>query len=206
MSSSWDPMDCRPPGFSVHGISQARILEWVVISFSRASPWPGDWTLFSCLAGGFFPTESPGRPLVKHRLLFLKTFLDIWFISSSDAICIIQSRLSSRNKYPLISVVLHKENLSFILEDPCDTTELLFSLKLFSDVFHRLLLCNGINYTGFPCSSLEKRCTSKCISLAEGTPVAVSHGRVLGMWSTLQDSFWHVCLLTHRLPFKGSVK
>ena len=30
-----DPMNCSPPGFSVHGISQARILEWVAISFSR---------------------------------------------------------------------------------------------------------------------------------------------------------------------------
>ena len=32
-----DPMDCTLPGFSVHGISQARILEWVAISFSRGS-------------------------------------------------------------------------------------------------------------------------------------------------------------------------
>ena len=32
-----DPMDCSPPGFSVHGISQARILEWVAILFSRGS-------------------------------------------------------------------------------------------------------------------------------------------------------------------------
>ena len=32
-----DPMDCSPPGFSVHGILQARILEWVAIPFSRGS-------------------------------------------------------------------------------------------------------------------------------------------------------------------------
>ena len=37
VSDSWDPMDCSPPGSSVHGISQARILEWVAISFSRGS-------------------------------------------------------------------------------------------------------------------------------------------------------------------------
>ena len=36
-------MDCSQLGFSVHGISQARILEWVAISFSRVSSWPGDW-------------------------------------------------------------------------------------------------------------------------------------------------------------------
>ena len=36
-----DPLDCSPPGFSVHGISQARLLEWVAISFSRRSSQPG---------------------------------------------------------------------------------------------------------------------------------------------------------------------
>ena len=35
-----DPVDCSPPGSSVHEISQARILEWVAISFSRGSSWP----------------------------------------------------------------------------------------------------------------------------------------------------------------------
>ena len=35
-----DPLDCSLPGFSVHGIFQARILEWVAISFSRGSSWP----------------------------------------------------------------------------------------------------------------------------------------------------------------------
>ena len=39
-----DTMDCSPPGFSVHGILQARILEWVAISFSRRSSWPRDQT------------------------------------------------------------------------------------------------------------------------------------------------------------------
>ena len=37
-------MDCSPPGFSIHGISQARILEWVAISFSRGSSQPRDRT------------------------------------------------------------------------------------------------------------------------------------------------------------------
>ena len=36
-----DPVDCSPPGFSVHGIPQARILDWVSISFSRGLPDPG---------------------------------------------------------------------------------------------------------------------------------------------------------------------
>ena len=49
-----DPMDCSPPGSSVHGILQARILEWVVISFSRGSSQPRDQTWVSYTAGRFF--------------------------------------------------------------------------------------------------------------------------------------------------------
>ena len=49
-----DPMDCRLPDTSVHGISQARILEWVAIPFCRGSSWPRDWTQVSCITGRFF--------------------------------------------------------------------------------------------------------------------------------------------------------
>ena len=49
-----DPMDCSPPGSSVHGISQARILEWVAISFSRGFSRPRDWTRVSGIAGRCF--------------------------------------------------------------------------------------------------------------------------------------------------------
>ena len=57
VSDSCDPMDCNPPGSSVHDISQARILEWVAISFSRGSSQPRDLTCISCIAGRFFTTE-----------------------------------------------------------------------------------------------------------------------------------------------------
>ena len=50
----WDPMDCSPPGSSLHRILQARILEWVAIPFSRGSSPPRDQNLFSRIAGGFF--------------------------------------------------------------------------------------------------------------------------------------------------------
>ena len=42
-----DPMDCSLPGSSVHGIFQARVLEWVAISFSSGSSWPRDGTQVS---------------------------------------------------------------------------------------------------------------------------------------------------------------
>ena len=54
MSNSCDPMVCSPPGSSVHGILQARILEWVAIPFSRGSSWPRGQTQVSCIAERFF--------------------------------------------------------------------------------------------------------------------------------------------------------
>jgi len=49
----WDPMDCLPPGSSVHEILQARILEWVAIPFSRGSYQPRSQSQVSCISGRF---------------------------------------------------------------------------------------------------------------------------------------------------------
>ena len=61
-----DPMNCSPLSSSVHWISQARILEWVAVSFSRGSSWPRDWTSVSCIAGRFFTAEWPGKHPLAH--------------------------------------------------------------------------------------------------------------------------------------------
>ena len=57
-----NPMDCSLPGSSVHGILQARILEYISISFSRGSSGPKDQTRVSCIGRGFFTIEPPGKP------------------------------------------------------------------------------------------------------------------------------------------------
>ena len=57
-----DPMDCRPPGFSGHGILQARILEWVAISFSRDLLDPGIEPESSASQADALPSEPPGKP------------------------------------------------------------------------------------------------------------------------------------------------
>ena len=57
----WDPMDYSPPGSSVHGILQARILEWVTIPFSRGSSWPRDRTRVSCIQNRFFTIWVTGK-------------------------------------------------------------------------------------------------------------------------------------------------
>ena len=56
LSRVWlcDPMDCSLPSSSVHGIFQARVLQWVAISFSRGSSWPRYQTQVSYIAGRHF--------------------------------------------------------------------------------------------------------------------------------------------------------
>ena len=56
-----DPMDCSSPGFSIHGIFQARVLEWVAISFPRGSSQPRDQTRVSRIAG-FYRLSHQGIP------------------------------------------------------------------------------------------------------------------------------------------------
>ena len=70
-----DPMDGSLPGSSVHGILQARILEWVAISFSRGFYRPRNWIQVSCIAGKHFTTWTT-RESLKRKSYTLKT---IWW-------------------------------------------------------------------------------------------------------------------------------
>ena len=63
-----DPVDRGPPGSAVHGILQARILEWVAISYSRGSSRPKDQTWVSCFAGRFFTHGATREALVKYYI------------------------------------------------------------------------------------------------------------------------------------------
>ena len=57
-----DAMGCSPPGSSVRGISQARTLEWAALPPPGGRPDPGSEPRSPALAGGFFTTETPGKP------------------------------------------------------------------------------------------------------------------------------------------------
>ena len=65
MSDSLRPyaVDCIPPGSSVHGILQARTLEWVAISFSNAWKWKVKVKSLSCVMGLFLSLVPPGKPI-----------------------------------------------------------------------------------------------------------------------------------------------
>ena len=70
----WEPMDCSLPGSSVHGISQAKILEWVAIACSRVSSWPKDRThvsSVSCTVKWFFTTSTPWEASIDVYYVFL---------------------------------------------------------------------------------------------------------------------------------------
>ena len=57
-----DSMNCSPPGSTVHGVFQARILEWVAISFSRGSPQPRIEPASSAWQADSLPLNHPGSP------------------------------------------------------------------------------------------------------------------------------------------------
>ena len=77
-------MDCSPPGSSVHEIFQARILEWVAISFSRASSRPRDRTHVSCTAADSLLTELQRKPHSPVRF-YLPIYLSVQFSSVAQS-------------------------------------------------------------------------------------------------------------------------
>ena len=91
-------MDCNLPGFSVHGILQARILEWVAILFFRVSSWPGDRTWVSCFAGIFFTIWATRRPEILIGII-----LNL-YIHSGNVIIL-----------AILSVLIHKYRMLFHL-------------------------------------------------------------------------------------------
>ena len=66
-------MDCSPPGSSVYGISQARILQWVVISFSKGSSWLRDWTWVSWVSPASQADSCTTEPLEMNKLQINKS-------------------------------------------------------------------------------------------------------------------------------------
>ena len=72
-----NPMDGSPPGSSVHGIFQARILEWVAIPFSRGSSQARDQTHVSCAAGRFFTIWATREALKKGQHCIITKLLKL---------------------------------------------------------------------------------------------------------------------------------
>ena len=79
MSDSCDPMDCSLPGFSAPRILQARILEWVTISFSKPSSQPRNRTWVSCITGRFLTNWAIRKTLIFWCWSWSSNSLATWY-------------------------------------------------------------------------------------------------------------------------------
>ena len=129
-----DPMDCCPPGSSVQGIFQERILEWFAISFSRGSSQTRDWTRVSCTAGRA-PREVQNYHLIEKPVITFKNpdayqnYFEIFWKIHMSMFCffLLSSRFVSNEQSYLKSARLYNY------------------LLLLSDLFHF-----SISYSVFP--------------------------------------------------------
>ena len=97
-------MDCSLPGSSVHGILQARILEWAAMPSSKGSSGSRDQTCISCIAGRVLTTESPGKPLCKDQFSSVRLLSCVrLFATPWTAAC--QASRSSTNSQSLLRLV-----------------------------------------------------------------------------------------------------
>ena len=91
-------MDCSLPGSSVHGISQARVLEWVAMLSSRGSSWLRDQTSVSCIAGGFLTAEPRGKTNLtcswRHKLCKWSCIITILIIHNLRKSLLLYTKLT----------------------------------------------------------------------------------------------------------------
>ena len=136
------PWTGSPPGFSLYGISQARILEWVAIPFSRGSSWPRNRTQVSHTAGRFFTVWATGKPascftlyqfwtmLIVPQRSFLSSACNVFFWGSVSTHSRFTTSLTSSRKpssIPTTTSVLHKLLYESVLH--CKTVYFLCILR-----------------------------------------------------------------------------
>ena len=160
-----DPVDCSPPGSSVHGIFQARVLEWIAISFSRGSSWPRDWTQVSCTAGRYFSIWATREALNKVR--------NIQFLSEKSA-CewvpeeipkrprYLQRRLLAAHSVPSLRGSSHALFANHIRPNVSSTLHVLVGFALFS--------ASQIGAAGLDKNTVTKSCPSLCEPMGCSTP------------------------------------
>ena len=134
-------MDCSPPGSSLHGISQARIQEWVAIFFSRGSSPPRDGTWVSSTAGRFFTNWATSKPGLgsprNHRYQFssVQSLSHVWLFAT-PWIAAHQASLSitiSQRSLKLTSIESVMPSSHLILCHPLLLPQITPSIRIFSN-------------------------------------------------------------------------
>ena len=140
-ASLCNSMDCSPPGSSVHGIFQARILEWVAISFSRGSSQPGDQTQVSHIAGRLFTVWAIREALypILHPKVSLIHFLLLLHITTpADALNYLCLDLPASDHlqpqiyldHNLLKKYLPSTTEMILLKSKCDFTNIWLKIHL----------------------------------------------------------------------------
>ena len=154
-----DSMDWSPSGSSVHGFSQARILEWVVISFSKGSSWPRGWTHVSCIDQQVFyrwtTREAPKMWIevcISTRVLISPDFC------STSLNGLFQGIFWKYSTMPMdLWSMVHFEKTSHgVSQFPCSTGNLTFSPALCFSYISNMSLPPQIS-SPFPLSSCKYR-------------------------------------------------
>ena len=166
----WTPcnsMNCSPPGSSVHGILQARILEWVVIPFSRGSSRPRDQTRVSCIARVkwiLYCLSHWGSPINHINRLKKENHLIVWTDERENAF--------DKTQYPFtIKTLRNTGELPQLNENHLQTDWFLYVVTLDSmciggvQLLSRVWLfeSHGLQHMRIPCPSLSPGvCLNSC--------------------------------------------
>ena len=133
-----DSMDYSPPGSSVHGILQARLLELVAMSSSRGSSQPSDRTWVSCISGRFFTTELPGKCILfilspcKNSAIHFKHWVSTFYIAKWDLKHFLNMSCKTSENFP----EWLKITLVCLNQDPNKPLADLFHWRLFKVCFN----------------------------------------------------------------------
>ena len=106
-----NPMDCSSPGSSVHGIFQARILEWVAFPAPGDLPWPGDQTQVSCIAGGFFTIWATREAQGSMHMWIIYIVLFDWITDVGQAVSLVSRCHTAYHKM----LMAHRDGIGELL-------------------------------------------------------------------------------------------
>ena len=132
-----DPVGCSPPGSSVHRIFQAKILEWIAISFSKRSSRPRDQTWISGTAGKFFTIWATGKTsLLKYTFMPWHTFcILLWAplgLFTLYGLLILSLQLTGQYQYTTSGIILSSTFPS--LTEPLEPSSSSFPSRSFHPV------------------------------------------------------------------------
>ena len=136
-----DPMDYSPPGSSVHGILQERIVEWVTIPFFRESSRPRDQTWVSCISGRFFTIWATRE---EYHIVYLKSAETLSVLTTHTKVTVWSDGYILINlTVVIISQYILKHQIGQLEKKSHCTIEIFLSIDAFFPPCHQAILSGG---------------------------------------------------------------